>query len=288
MFRAELRVRLWVLIVLFIVVLIVWLPVLSLAHDRQPYGAVLTVHYLDVGQGDATFIETPDGIQVLIDGGPDDSVLRELGRQMGFFDKTIDVIVATHPDKDHIGGLIDVLRRYRVSTVVLTENEGDTPTAATFVAAANMEGAEVIFARAGQQLQLGASTTLAILFPLSDPTEMESNASSIVSQLHFGDIDFIFTGDSPQVIEEFLVEEYGERLESEVLKVGHHGSKTSSAATFVTAVHPDYAIISAGQDNRYGHPHREVLDRFSGTEVMGTYDQGTISITTDGTTVWVE
>ncbi len=259
----------------------------------------LAVHFLDVGQGDATLIESPDGIDVLIDGGPDAGVLRELSRELGFFDRTIDVLVATHPDGDHIGGLIDVLERYEVSTVVLTENENDTPTAAAFAAAVTAEGAEVVYARAGASLSLGASTTLEFLFPDRNPAGFESNASSIIAQLQYGEIEFMLTGDAPKSIEEYLVREQGAELESEVLKVGHHGSDTSTADSFLSTVSPQFAVISAGADNRYGHPHEAVLNRltcthkcggrtstFQAPTILETAELGTISFMSDGNQVW--
>lgn len=282
----------FLLVVLALLTSGLWFDVI--AHEAS--ATELAVHFLDVGQGDATLIETPDGVQVLIDGGPDAGVLRELSAQLGFFDRTIDVLVATHPDGDHIGGLIDVLERYEVGTIVLTENESDTPTAAAFAAAVAAEGAEIVYARAGASLTLGASTTLDILFPDRNPVGFESNASSIIAQLHYGDIEFMLTGDAPKNIEEYLVREHGSALESEVLKVGHHGSDTSTAATFVAAVAPQFAVISAGADNRYGHPHTEVLRRLKSGGLASTFQapmiletkDGTVSFQSDGNRVWYE
>ncbi len=263
----------------------VWAAVLFSTPNQTKY---FQAHYLDVGQGDATFFETPDGVQVLIDGGRDASVLRMLASEMSFFDRTIDIVIATHPDSDHIAGLIDVLKRYEVKTIVLTENESDTPTAAAFAAAVSTEGAQLIYARAGQEFQLGASTTLTILFPDRNPAGFESNASSIVSKVQYGDIGFMVTGDSPQSIEEYLVRKMGDELESEVLKAGHHGSKTSSSEEFIEAVAPQYAVISAGTDNSYGHPHQEVMDRLKSRhlKILETAKEGTITLISDGEKVW--
>ncbi len=249
---------------------------------------VLEVHFLDVGQGDATFIEAPGGTQVLIDGGPGSAVLRELGDAVGFFDRDIDLLIATHPDMDHIGGLVDVLARYEIKTILITENENDTPVAEAFTDAVSKEGATVLYARRGQVFDLGAgdagSTTLMILFPDREVSGLESNTSSIVARLSYGSTDFMLTGDSPIAIEEYLVSLYGTQLESEVLKAGHHGSRTSTAATFVAAVDPEYAVISAGKDNRYGHPHQEVVDilQGAGTMVKNTAEEGSVTFFSDG------
>lgn len=248
-----------------------------------------TITFLDVGQGDAILIETPDGVDVLIDGGRGRGVLAELARVLGPFDRTIDMVVATHHDADHIGGLIPVLERYRVSTLLVTENTNDTSVSRTFVTASGDEGAEIIYARVGQEFMLGASTTMAVLFPATDPTQMESNASSIVVRVSYGATDILLTGDAPSSVERYLVETYGAALESEILKAGHHGSRTSSVREFVEVVGPEYGVISAGTDNSYGHPHDEVLDTFrgAGAIVLQTMD-GTVQFVSDGATVRVQ
>ncbi len=260
----------------------------------QLFGAkgdgLLTVAFLNVGQGDAIFIETPDGLQLLIDGGPDASVLRELPKEMPFWDKSIDVILATHPDKDHIGGLVDVLGRYEVSEIIKTENDSDTAVSSALVFASTAEGAKIHNARAGEVITLGASTTLTILSPASNPTNWESNNSSIVAKLSYGEIDFMLTGDAPIGIEEYLVETYGEALESEVLKLGHHGSRTSSASDFLDEVSPLYAVVSAGLNNRYGHPHKEVVEAVEkrGIKLVSTATSGTSVFKSDGKSVWLK
>ncbi len=253
---------------------------------------LLTVAYLDVGQGDATLIESPDGKQVLIDGGRDGKVLRGLPRVMGYFDRTIDMVIATHPDSDHVGGLIDVLKRYEVKTILMTNNESDTPAFESFKRAVEREGATIILATRGQVFDLGVgtsgSTTLTILFPDRDVENLESNTSSIISKLSYGDADFMFTGDSPSSIETHLVELDGTSLESEVLKLGHHGSRTSTDHLFVEAVRPLYGIISAGKDNDYGHPHKEVLEilRVHNVPTKNTADVGSIIAESDGQKIW--
>ncbi|MEZ4194802.1 MAG: ComEC/Rec2 family competence protein [Candidatus Paceibacterota bacterium] len=251
---------------------------------------LLTVAFLDVGQGDAIFVETPDGVQLLIDGGPDAGVLREVSKVMPFWDRKIDVVLATHPDKDHIGGLVDILGRYQVSEIIRTENESDTAVSSAFAFMESDEGARTYLAKAGDVISLGASTTLMILSPSSDTSNWESNTSSIVVQLKYGDIEFMLTGDAPLGIEEYLVKTYGETLESEVLKLGHHGSKTSTADSFLEMVAPAYAVVSAGKDNRYGHPHQEVIDRVKnfGSTIMNTATDGNIIFKSDGTEVWLE
>ncbi len=282
------RMRVMILVVAFVCAVGVWLLPAGLVFEKQsPY---LQVHFLDVGQGDAIFIETPSGVQVLVDGGPDASVLSVLAREMSFFDRTIDVLVGTHPDKDHIGGLIDVLKRYKIKNILTTENKGDTSTASLYNRLKTTEGAEVWYARGGQEIALDASTTVRILFPDSDPTEMESNTSSIVAQLIYGSTTFLLTGDSPKNIEEYLTTTHGERLKSTVLKVGHHGSRTSTSELFLDAVQPQFAIVTAKKDSRYGHPHVEVTDLLFNKriEMLETSKEGSITFLSDGKKVWKE
>mgnify|MGYP001573840760 CR=1 FL=1 len=244
----------------------------------------LCVVFLDVGQGDAIFIQSPSGVQMLVDGGRDNSVLRELGAVMGFFDKDIDYVLATHPDADHVGGLTDVLERYQVSDVIRTENESDTPVWERAEELIKEEGAEVHFARRGQPYDLGGGVVLQILFPDIDPSELESNTASIVAKLTYGENSFMLTGDSPKAIEEYLVLIEGEYLESDVLKVGHHGSRTSTAELFLDHVSPTYAVISTGKDNQYGHPHVEVTDMLfnAGVKTYSTAEDGRVTFWSDG------
>ncbi|MBI4087016.1 MBL fold metallo-hydrolase [Candidatus Kaiserbacteria bacterium] len=267
-------------------------PALERGGDR------MVVTFLDVGQGDAIFIESPTGVQMLIDGGPDATVLRRLSQKMGFFDRSIDVVLATHADKDHIGGLADVLERYAVAEIVMTENKGESAAAEAFFERAEAEQARVTYARRGMQYDLGGGAILTILFPDRDPSLLESNTSSIVARLVYGDSEFLFTGDSPQAIEEHLVmldrniPSAGRRseLQSDVLKAGHHGSRTSSSELFLDAVRPTYAIISSGKDNSYGHPHKEVLAALAeaGVITKNTAEEGSITIVSDGSSLRLE
>lgn len=249
---------------------------------------VLTVAFLDVGQGDGIYIETPDGVQMLVDGGPDGMVLRELSTQMPWIDKTLDVVLATHSDKDHIGGLISVLERYEVASIITTTNKNDTSVADLFSDRVAEEGATLYYAEAGQQYQLGASTTISIISPAGDPTNWESNSASIVLQVQYGEVSFLLTGDAGINIEEYLVDSYGDLLKSEVLKLGHHGSRTSSGELFLDTVRPEVAIVSAGADNSYGHPHAEVIEAVTARniKILETAKEGTIVFHSDGEKVW--
>jgi competence protein ComEC len=282
-----LQLRLIVLGSLSVLALLLWLPA---AVAVETTATELTVRFLDVGQGDAIHVVTPDGYELLIDGGPSAAVLRELATGRSFFDRTIDVVIATHPDSDHVAGLVDVLERFVIGLLVETAAEHDTTVALAYQQAAQAEGARVVTAQAGQVIQLGASTTVRILSPRGDSSNWRSNVASVVVQLQYGDTEFMLTGDAPSSIEEFLVSQYGQSLESEVLKLGHHGSKTSTSEEFLAVVQPAYGVVSAGSDNRYGHPHQTVITRASeaGAQIVSTAESGTLVFKSDGSKVWRE
>ena len=251
----------------------------------------LVVAFLDVGQGDAIFIETPSGKQMLIDGGGGRAVLSELSRVMPFFDRSIDVVVNTHPDKDHIGGLPDVFKEYVVGLVIDPNVPDEKSVYAEYVSDIELDAARHVVARRGQKIIFGDGVTLEILFPDRDMQNVkDTNDASIIVRLVYGETEILLTGDAPQKIENYLVTLYGDKLESDILKAGHHGSRTSTSETFIAAVKPTYAIISAGKDNSYGHPHQETLETLikASTTILGTYTEGTIIFESDGKTIWLQ
>jgi len=270
---------------LLIVNIFVWYAVI--VEERE---GNLAVAFLDVGQGDSILIEAPNGNQILIDGGSNKKVLRQLGDTMPFYDRSIDVVLATHPDKDHIGGLPDVLNRYNVGVIVASDVESDTSIYNEFEKIIEGKKIKKIFARAGQVIWLSDDVYIEILFPDRDTSGLESNTASIVTRLVYGSTEFLFTGDSPKSIEKYLTAQYGEKLRSDVLKLGHHGSRTSTSEIFLSAVSPQVAIVSAGTDNRYGHPHKEVTDILKEFEIpsLATYESGTIMIKSDGENIYIK
>lgn len=263
---------------LVLVCLFVWYAVY--AESRSD----LTVAFLDVGQGDAIFIEAPNGNQVLIDAGPNKAVLRELSKVMPFYDRNINIVIESHPDSDHINGLVDVLRRYDVDYIMESGIKSDNAAFAEIEKIISEKNIKKVLVRRDTKVALGNGAVLDILFPDRDPTGMDTNDASIVAKLVYGKNSFLFTGDSPQKMEKYLVSLDGKNLNANVLKVGHHGSKTSSSEEFLGYVSPEYAVISVGKDNRYNHPHQEVLDRLQkfGIKILRTDEAGTIETKTDG------
>lgn len=246
---------------------------------------VLTIAFLDVGQGDAIFIETPSGKQMLIDGGAGRAVLSELSDVMPFFDRSIDVVINTHPDKDHIGGLPDVFENYNVALVIDPAVPMEKASYEEYEKDITLEAARHVVARRGQVLLFGDGVELQILFPDRDMSGVKNaNDASVVTRLVYGETEVMLTGDAPESIEKYLVSLGGEKLKSDILKAGHHGSRTSTSKEFVAAVDPSYTIISAGKDNSYGHPHKEVIDTLvlASTTILRTYEEGTIVFESDG------
>jgi competence protein ComEC len=264
-----------------LVTLIVFSVVFLKLSDTQQ----LTVSFLDVGQGDSIFIETPNGTQMLIDGGPNSGVLRELGKQMSFFDRSIDMVLVSHPDMDHVGGLPEVFDRFSVKHLLVSGVESDNGAYIKMMTLAKKENTDIRFARRGRiVLDAEHKVFLDILFPDREVTGLETNMSSVVMKLTYGKTSFLFTGDSPQAIEKYLISVDPKVLDVDVLKLAHHGSKTSNSEEFLLDTSPEYAIISAGKDNSYGHPHKEVLDLLNKDKIpyLDTMDVGTIVFESNG------
>jgi competence protein ComEC len=248
---------------------------------------ILKVTFLDVGQGDAALIESPTGNQLLIDGGPSKSILNALGRVMPFYDRTIDMILTTHPDQDHIGGIPEVIKNYSVGEYI---SNGATSTTGTFKELENEiknNNIKTEIARTGEVIDLGGGAFLKILYPDSNPKGTDTNKYSIVAKLYYGNSTFLFTGDTPTDVELYLAKTDGTELKSNVLKVAHHGSRNSLSPEFLSAVLPEYSVISAGKDNSFGHPHKEILDFLNSikSNILITFDLGDITFISDGQTL---
>jgi competence protein ComEC len=261
------------------VAVIIWQAVL-----REERHGLLSISFLDVGQGDSIYIESPTGIQVLIDGGSDGTVIRRLSEVMPWYDRTIDLVIGTHPDADHIGGLIDVFARYRAGIVLQSSVLGTTATWNTFEKVARVETRNFSDTKRGQIIDLGAGARLEILFPDRDVPNLETNTGCVVSRLVYGSTSFMLSCDAPQAIEYYLVELDGPKLKSDVLKPGHHGSKTSTSPLWVGYVDPEYAVFSRGCNNKYGFPHEETIATLNKFEVSisDTCEEGTVTFVSDG------
>jgi len=265
---------------------IIWFFVFTENREHK-----LRVVFLNVGQGDSIFIQAPNGNSALIDGGPPNGkVLSELGSVMSFFDRDIDVVIATHPDQDHIGGLPEVFSRYHVGALFESGLTSENGVYSAMEKEAEKDGTQKILARGGEKIKLAQNVILEILYPDKNfPPRAETNSTSVVVKLTYGNESFLFTGDLPQEQENELVQKYGTVLHANVLKFGHHGSKTSNSSGFFSVVAPEYGVVSVGEENKYGHPNKEVLDlaEQDKIKVLRTDIEGRIVFETDGVSLFL-
>ena len=241
--------------------------------------ALVRVHFLDVGQGDAALIDCGP-TEVLIDGGDNGAGAAVAAYLAAYVDGPLDYLIATHPDADHIGGLDEVLAAYPVGEVIDSGRTSDTKTYADYWAAVQAEGCTLSYDE-DRILPLSDNTVLSLLE--TGDAWGDSNACSVVAQLTCGNVQVLFTGDMTAQVEAATLPLFGD---IDVLKVAHHGSASSTSQAFLDVVRPECAVISYGQGNRYGHPTTQVLQRLlgQGISVYGTGKSGPIVLTTDGTT----
>ena len=245
----------------------------------QPAGP-LKAHFIDVGQGDSEFIELPDGKTLLIDGGPTDAGEKVLSyiKDLGY--SRIDYVVATHPHEDHIGGLTTVISSLEVGELWAPDASTNTETFENFLDAIESRGIETHGASAGKSIGESDLYSIQILGPQGGASYDDLNDASAIVLLTYGQNRFLFTGDaSSSLISQAC------NTHVDVLKVGHHGSRTSTNAALATSLSPTYAVISYGIGNSYGHPTQEALDALSGATVYGTGVNGTVTIESDGTSL---
>jgi len=267
------------LVFLFFITVSLWSEVLGLGSFQ--------VTFFDVGQGDAAFVRTPRGRQIVIDGGPDNAILEKLAKKIPFWDTSIDMVILSHPAQDHMAGLLDVLRKYRVKTVLWTGIEKDTEIYKEWrkaLAKEQDDGANILLASGPQTISFGEGfcpQRMDILSPLENMAGIlvrgDDNDTSLVIRLYSCSYAVLFTGDLTKKGESKLLEK-NIFLDSDILKVGHHGSRTSSSEEFIQAVSPDVAIISSGKGNRYGHPNEETLATLEkyGIDIRRTDEEGDI------------
>jgi competence protein ComEC len=228
----------------------------------------LQVIFLDVGQGDAILIERGSN-QILIDGGPSgQKLLEKLGKHIPFWDRKIEIVIATHPDADHIGGLIDLMRTYKIGEIIDTQTKSESQLYKKYRETIDEKNISEANGVADTNIKIGENAEMKIISPPANynPNEKDTNLNSVVTRLSFGENSFLFTGDLPSEGEQALIKS-GENINSRVLKIGHHGSKYSGGEEFLKAVNPEDAIISVGANNRYGHPAPEIIGRLKNMKI---------------------
>ena len=266
----------------------------SLAAATMPDNN-LHVSFLDVGEGDAVLIRTPSRQNILVDGGPSpQAITLELGKRLPFWDRTIDLLVLTHPHSDHLAGLVEVLNRYKVKQVVYPALDDDSPLVSEWLSLIHQKKVKHTLARAGQHIDLGDEEVVIEVLnpqsPLLTDTESDTDNNGVVLRISAGEVSFLLTADIMCEAELDLIIRRA-NLTSTVLKVGHHGSDTSTSPQFLAVVNPQVAVISVGADNKFGHPSDEVMEKLIeklGSEnIYRTDEHGTIEFTTNGNRLWV-
>jgi competence protein ComEC len=239
-----------------------------------------SVSVLDVGQGDAILIQTPEYKNILVDAGPDGKVIDELGKKLGFFDKDIDLFVLTHPHSDHFAGFFDVIQKYNVKRIAMTGVSAEDPLYAEFLSQIKTLGIPVLFPASDKDMQIGRDLFLDFIYPFAGESligQQASNANNTSVVIKLTDKNgplAMFMGDAENNLErEILLS--GQDISANILKLGHHGSRTATSDAFLQAVSPETTVISAGKDNQFGHPHAETMEKIKDLDVRQTID-GTV------------
>lgn len=231
--------------------------------------------FLDVGQGDAELVVTPKGQGILIDGGPNDSVVNKLDKNIPFYSHKLDAVVLTHPHADHVAGLVAVANKYQINKVYMSGVIHTAPEYFAFLDALKQHNVAVQIVKSSDSLDFGDGIRLDFLYPLASlqgQTVENLNLTSVVTRLSWGKSSALFMGDLESKGQDKLLAS-GQNLKSDIIKISHHGSKDSVNAKFLAAVAPKYAVIEVGKDNKFGHPSQDMLNLLSGLIVYRTdYD----------------
>jgi competence protein ComEC len=265
-------------IVLFGVAILIWYAVFSESRSG------LMVAFLDVGQGDAIFIQAENGNQVLLDGGPNKAVLRQISKIMPFYDRSVDMIINSHPHADHIAGLAEVFKRYEVDSVIESGTNSNTPEYQEFENIIADKKIPHFLGKRGMRINIDKNLYLEILLPTINAQNLDPHAGMLVAKLVYGKTSYLLMGDAEKPLENYLIFLDGQGLKTDVLKIGHHGSSKSTSESLLGFSAPQYAVISAGKDNSYGHPHKETLEILNkfGISILRTDEMGMIKIKSDG------
>jgi len=254
--------------------LLVWGFVFSLPDGK------LHLKFYDVGQGDAIFLETATGYKILIDGGPSNQVVDYLGKDLPFYSKKLDLLISTHPESDHLTGLLEVVKRYKIKTLWINGGQMDSRVFKSWSALLKEKKLQQVVVYQGDKLVFPDKTQIEVLWPKKDFASSSVNSHAIVVQLSYGQFDAVLTGDADEKVQPYT----SSTSHVEVLKVPHHGSKTALNETYLSTLSPEVSIISVGAKNPYGHPSAEAINLLKKTssKIYRTDKNGTIEVVSNG------
>jgi competence protein ComEC len=254
--------------------ILVWSLFFSLPDGR------LHLKIYDVGQGDAVFLHTPGGYKVLIDGGPNEKILDYLGRELPFYSKKIDLLVLTHPQSDHLTGLVEVIKRYQIDNLWINGSENKTKLFDQWQVSLQKRGIPTTVVHQGDKMIFPDKTEIEVFWPKGELAFGDINAHSIVVLVSYGSFDALLTGDADKQVQPYT----SNSGHVEVFKVPHHGSKESIDREFVRTISPAVSVISVGSKNSHGHPSFEAINSLEklGSKVYRTDKNGTVEIVSDG------
>jgi competence protein ComEC len=252
----------------------------------------LHVYFLNVGQGDSIYVRVGSDYDILVDGGPDNSVLSELGDVMPVWDREINLVILTHPHADHVVGLIDVLKRYKVDEIISNDSPAATSEYMEWLKLIKEKNIHLELAESGDIKSINEKTTLKFLWPKEsylNKSVNDQNETSVVAKLQYNLFSVLLTGDVNEDIEKKIMSEK-ENLESNILKIPHHGSATGINQNFLNLSNPDIAVVSVGAKNKFGHPAKPTLDKLekSTIKILRTDINGRIEIVSDGMKFWTK
>lgn len=277
----------WSLGFLLISAIIIWLAVWQFSDKN------LHIYFLDVGQGDSQYVRKMNNFDLLIDGGPDNKVISELGAVMPFWDRKIDYIMLSHPHADHVTGLIEVLKRYQVGQILATDAMTTTNEYLEFLKIVKEKNIPFRLVRASDEFDLDKDVKLAILWPDESFYGREVNNlnnTSVVAKLTYNNFTALFTGDAEVDVQKDLLQAIIYKLQANILKVPHHGSKNGGDLEFLKTVNPEIAVVEVGTHNMFGHPTLFTLDLLKNvnSQIYRTDQNGRIEIISDGQKFWTK
>jgi len=278
------------LLILILIIVLGFVFLFCLKNSFADSEKILEVDFLDIGQGDSILIKTPNDQNILIDGGPDKTVIKRLSEELPWWDKTIDLMILTHPHDDHVGGLNDVINHYKVKKILYTGVVHNAPAYINWLNLIKDNNIPLIIISHQQTINLGEDCKLEIIYPFNDLSGKEVdnlNNSSIIVKLVYKNTSFLFTGDAEIEQEQELLKSNIDLL-ADVLKVCHHGANTSSSENFLQAVNPKIAVIQVGKDNKFNHPSRRVIKRMEKMKIKIFRNDldGTVRLFSDGDSIY--